>query len=76
MPDGSLVGAKSMAHARWDPVFSMGIAFDAYGNLWATMIFADRLAAITPEGEVLTCSRTATAMRWRVSTPNSTAVRP
>jgi sugar lactone lactonase YvrE len=31
-----------------------GIAFDAYGNLWATMIFADRLVAITPNGELLT----------------------
>ena len=30
-----------------------GIAFDAFGNLWAAMIFADRLIAITPEGEVL-----------------------
>jgi gluconolactonase len=31
-----------------------GIAFDAHGNLWATMIFADRLVAITPDGELLT----------------------
>jgi gluconolactonase len=31
-----------------------GIAFDAYGNLWATMIFADRLVAITPGGDLLT----------------------
>ena len=31
-----------------------GIAFDAFGNLWATMIMADRLVAITPEGELLT----------------------
>jgi gluconolactonase len=30
-----------------------GIAFDSYGNLWATMIFADRLVAITPEGDLL-----------------------
>lgn len=30
-----------------------GIAFDAAGNLWATMIFSDRLIAITPEGELL-----------------------
>ena len=30
-----------------------GIAFDAVGNLWAAMIFADRLVAITPEGELL-----------------------
>jgi gluconolactonase len=30
-----------------------GIAFDSYGNLWATMIFSDRLIAITPEGALL-----------------------
>lgn len=30
-----------------------GIAFDSYGNVWATMIFADRLVAITPDGEAL-----------------------
>jgi|SRR5579859_3359118 len=30
-----------------------GIAFDSYGNLWGTMIFADRLIAITPEGDLL-----------------------
>ena len=30
-----------------------GITFDSHGNLWATMIFADRLVALTPEGELL-----------------------
>ena len=30
-----------------------GITFDSYGNLWGTMIFADRLVAITPEGDLL-----------------------
>lgn len=30
-----------------------GICFDAFGNLWATMIFSDRLVAITPEGDAL-----------------------
>jgi len=30
-----------------------GIAFDSYGNLWGTMVLADRLIAITPEGELL-----------------------
>ncbi|MFC5139389.1 SMP-30/gluconolactonase/LRE family protein [Actinomycetospora rhizophila] len=30
-----------------------GITFDAYGNLWATMIFADRLVALTPDGDLL-----------------------
>jgi sugar lactone lactonase YvrE len=31
-----------------------GFAFDAYGNLWTTLIGQDRLVAITPEGDVLT----------------------
>lgn len=34
--------------------FCDGIAFDAYGNLWSTLIMADRLVAITPEGDLLT----------------------
>jgi sugar lactone lactonase YvrE len=34
--------------------FCDGIAFDAYGNLWSTLIMSDRLIAITPEGELLT----------------------
>jgi len=33
--------------------FNDGIAFDAYGNLWTTLIMADRLVAITPEGDLL-----------------------
>lgn len=31
-----------------------GIAFDAHGNLWCTLIMVDRLVAITPEGELRT----------------------
>ena len=31
-----------------------GLAFDAFGNIWLTMIFADQLLAITPEGDALT----------------------
>jgi len=34
--------------------FCDGIAFDAYGNLWSTLIMADRLIAITPEGDLVT----------------------
>jgi sugar lactone lactonase YvrE len=34
--------------------FCDGIAFDAYGNLWSTLIMADRLIAITPQGDLLT----------------------
>ena len=36
------------------PGFNDGIAFDVYGNLWTTLIMADRLVAITPEGDLLT----------------------
>jgi len=34
--------------------FPDGFAFDAYGNLWITLIFTDELIAITPDGEVIT----------------------
>ena len=34
--------------------FCDGIALDSYGNLWTTLIMADRLVAITPEGDLLT----------------------
>lgn len=33
--------------------FCDGIAFDAAGNLWSTLIMADRLIALTPRGDVL-----------------------
>jgi sugar lactone lactonase YvrE len=54
MPDGTvrereIYGPRSLGSGLID-----GIAFDAYGNLWATMIFADRLVAITPTGDLLT----------------------
>ncbi len=54
MPDGSvrereIYGPRSLGAGLID-----GIAFDSYGNLWATMIFADRLVAITPAGDLLT----------------------
>ena len=47
--DREVFGPSSLGSGAID-----GIAFDAYGNLWATMIFADRVVAITPEGDVLT----------------------
>ena len=31
-----------------------GFAFDAFGNLWITLIMAEKLVALTPEGELLT----------------------
>lgn len=33
--------------------FPDGIAFDAYGNLWCTLVMVDQLIALTPEGERL-----------------------
>ena len=30
-----------------------GFAFDAYGNLWTTLVHYDRLIALTPEGQLL-----------------------
>jgi gluconolactonase len=52
--DGSLVDREIYGPADLGAGVVDGIAFDAHGNLWATMIFADRLIAITPEGDVLT----------------------
>jgi gluconolactonase len=31
--------------------FPDGIAFDAYGNLWGTLVMADIIFAITPDGD-------------------------
>jgi len=53
-PDGSLTDREIFGPDSLGTGVIDGICFDAYGNLWATMIMADRLIAITPEGEVLT----------------------
>ena len=29
-----------------------GVAFDSYGNLWGTMVYSDKLFALTPDGEL------------------------
>jgi sugar lactone lactonase YvrE len=52
-PDGSLFGRETFGpdDLRGTPD---GFAFDAYGNLWVTIVQTDRLIALTPEGEVLT----------------------
>jgi gluconolactonase len=51
--DGSLTDREIYGPSNLGTGVVDGIAFDAYGNLWATMIFADRLVAITPEGDLL-----------------------
>jgi gluconolactonase len=52
-PDGSLTDREIYGPSNLGDGVIDGIAFDAHGNLWATMIFADRLVAITPEGDLL-----------------------
>lgn len=52
--DGSLGPRETYGPENLGTGFPDGIAFDAYGNLWCTMVMSDRLIAITPEGEVLT----------------------
>ena len=52
-PDGSLTDREVFGPSTLGDGLVDGICFDAYGNLWATMIFADRLVAITPDGELL-----------------------
>jgi sugar lactone lactonase YvrE len=50
-PDGSLTDREVYGPSSLGTGLVDGIAFDSYGNLWAAMIFADRLVAITPDGE-------------------------
>jgi gluconolactonase len=52
-PDGSLTDREVYGPSSLGDGVVDGIAFDAFGNLWATMIFADRLVAITPEGDLI-----------------------
>ena len=52
--DGSLGPRETYGPSQLGGGLIDGIAFDAYGNLWCAMIFADRLVAITPEGDLLT----------------------
>jgi gluconolactonase len=51
--DGSLTDREIYGPSQLDG-FPDGFAFDAFGNLWVTLIFTDQLIAITPDGEVLT----------------------
>jgi sugar lactone lactonase YvrE len=52
-PDGSLTDREIYGPSQLVG-FPDGCAFDAFGNLWVTLIFTDQLVAITPDGEVLT----------------------
>ena len=51
-PDGSLSNREIFGPTKLGRFgFPDGIAFDAYGNLWGTLIMADQIFALTPEGD-------------------------
>lgn len=53
-PDGSLTNREVYGPAKLGKYgFPDGIAFDSYGNLWGTLVMADQVFAITPEGDFL-----------------------
>jgi sugar lactone lactonase YvrE len=52
-PDGTLTDREIYGPSELEG-HPDGFAFDSYGNLWVTLIFLDKLIAITPDGEVLT----------------------
>jgi len=41
-------GPSSLGKGAWPD----GIAFDAFGNLWGTMVYSDKLFVLTPDGEL------------------------
>ncbi len=43
-----IFGPSSLGKGAWPD----GIAFDSYGNLWGTMVYSDKLFALTPQGEL------------------------
>lgn len=51
LPDGRLVDRETFGPDDHGACID-GIAFDAFGNLWGTHVFTDRVFAITPEGEL------------------------
>ena len=50
--DGSLSGYEVFGPSDLGTAgFPDGIAFDSYGNLWGTLVMADRIFVLTPEGD-------------------------
>jgi gluconolactonase len=41
-------GPTNLGKGAWPD----GIAFDAFGNLWGTMVYSDKLFVLTPEGDL------------------------
>lgn len=54
-PGGSLSDREIFGPGDFGPAgFPDGCAFDSFGNLWVTLVMAEKLIALTPEGEMLT----------------------
>src|SRR5580700_6869005 len=45
--DREIFGPRSLGKGAWPD----GIAFDAYGNLWGTLVYSDKLFVLTPQGD-------------------------
>jgi sugar lactone lactonase YvrE len=43
-----IFGPSGLGRGAWPD----GIAFDAYGNLWGTLVYSDKLFVLTPEGDL------------------------
>ncbi len=43
-----IFGPSNIGRGAWPD----GIAFDAFGNLWGTMVYSDKLFVLTPEGDL------------------------
>jgi gluconolactonase len=51
-PDGALTNREIYGPTKLGRFgFPDGIAFDAYGNLWGTLVMVDQVFAITPDGD-------------------------
>lgn len=51
-PDGSLTDREIYGPSKLGKYgFPDGIAFDAHGNLWGTLVMVDQVFAITPDGD-------------------------
>jgi gluconolactonase len=46
--DREIFGPSSLGKGAWPD----GIAFDSYGNLWGTLVYSDKLFALTPHGDL------------------------
>ena len=43
-----IFGPRQLGKGAWPD----GIAFDSYGNLWGTLVYSDKLFALTPQGDL------------------------